>query len=158
MNKILTIYFFKKIQVLWQSWVYQTKSVENKTWNICNSLKSENMTSLVETNTSKFSSDRARYIKQKVRKTKLEIFAIPWNQKKWQVMWKPILRKFSSDRAGYIKQKVWKQNLKYLQFLEIRKNYKSCWNQYFEKFCLTEQGISNKKCGKQNLEYFVNHT
>ena len=28
-----------------------TKSVENITWNICNSLKSEKMTSLVETNT-----------------------------------------------------------------------------------------------------------
>ena len=32
-----------------RGWVYQTKSVEIKTWNICNSLKSEKMTSLVET-------------------------------------------------------------------------------------------------------------
>ena len=30
----------------------------------------------------KFSSDIAGYIKQKVWKTKLGIFAIPWNQKK----------------------------------------------------------------------------
>ena len=53
MDKILTIYFFKKIQVLWHSWVYQTKSVENITWNICNSLKSEKMASHVETKTKK---------------------------------------------------------------------------------------------------------
>ena len=57
MDKILTIYFFKKLQVLWQSWVYQSKSVE----------------------------------------TKLGIFAIPWNLKIWQVLWKPILRKNLSD-------------------------------------------------------------
>ena len=69
MDKILTIYFFKKSPVeyffyplkpvetntkkifVWRSWVYQkTKSVENITWNICNSLKSEKITSLVETN------------------------------------------------------------------------------------------------------------
>ena len=51
MDKILTIYFSKKLQVLWQSLVYQTKSVENTTWNICNSLKSKKITSHVETNT-----------------------------------------------------------------------------------------------------------
>ena len=44
MDKILTIYFFKNWQVLWQSLVYQTKSVENITWNICNSLESAIMT------------------------------------------------------------------------------------------------------------------
>ena len=37
-----------------QSWVYQTKSVENIAWNICNSLKSKKMASFVETNTYNF--------------------------------------------------------------------------------------------------------
>ena len=50
MDKILTIYFSKNYESSDRGWVYQTKSVENKTWNICNSLKSEKMTSLVETN------------------------------------------------------------------------------------------------------------
>ena len=39
--------FQKKIEVLWQSWVYQAKTVENIIWNICNSLKFENMKSSV---------------------------------------------------------------------------------------------------------------
>ena len=50
MDKILTIYFFKKLQVLWLSWEYQTKSVENITWNIC-TWNLKKMTSNGETNT-----------------------------------------------------------------------------------------------------------
>ena len=87
----------------------------------------------------------AGYIKQKVWKTKLEIFAIPWNLKKWQVL-------FVWQRLGISNKKCGKQNLKYLQFLGIRKNGKSCGNQYLDFFQLTELGISNKKCGKHNLE------
>ena len=36
---------------VWSSWVYQTKSVENITWKICNFLKPEKITSLNESNT-----------------------------------------------------------------------------------------------------------
>ena len=41
-----SLYFF-----VWQSWVYQTKCVEYITCNICVTLKSEKMSSFVETNT-----------------------------------------------------------------------------------------------------------
>ena len=90
------------------------------------------------------SSDRAGYFKQREWKTQLEIFAIPGNLEKCQVLCKPILRKFLSGRNGYIKQKVWKTQLD-----------KSWGNKYLEIFSFDRDGYIKRKVWKKELEIFA---
>ena len=97
----------------------------------------------------------AGYIKQKVWKTKLEIFAIPWNLKKWQVLWKPILWKILSDRVWVYQTKSVENKIEIFAIPWNQKDDKSCGNQYLECFRLTEAGYTKQKVWKSLLEIFA---
>ena len=168
---------------VWQSWVYQTKSVENITWNICNSLKSEKMTSLVEeTNTwKKIVWYIWVYQTESVEKNLsigfhmtchffrfqgisnissyvFQIFCLVYTQLEisWNLkIWKVLWKPILRK---YLSDRAGyiKEKVwktKLEKFLEFKKKYKCCGNKYFEIFCLTKMGISNKKGGKHNLKY-----
>ena len=89
--------------------VYQTKSVENITWNVCNSLKSKKMTILVETNTQIiFVGTELGIPNEMCGKQNLENL-------KFLEIWindmscgNQYLENICLRERGYIKQKVWK--------------------------------------------------
>ena len=121
-NKILTIYFFKKLKVLWQNWVYQTKSVENIAWNICNSMKSEkNDKSCGNQYLEKFCQTGMGISIKMCGKHNLEYLQFLEIWKYDKSCGNQYIENICLKEMGISIKKCGKQNLKYLQFLEIWK-------------------------------------